>query len=627
MKMTNILLKGICCLTLLICLVSCSKHDQHEKKEKPLKYVPYEKITNLEGFEPTGKNWTMAGDVWADPAKWRDVSYSEGNAIILNLNDQEKGKNKHLFTKFKHQDIDLEIDVLMPRGSNSGIYFQSRYEVQLYDSWGKEKVEHKDIGGIYQRWDKSKPKGQNGFEGSAPDVNAAKAPGLWQHLSISFQAPRFDKNGKKISNALFKKVVLNGVVVQENVETSGPTRGAKHGDETAEWAPIMIQGDHGPVAFRNIQYKAYLDEKIEVSSVKYQHKKMKYPKQKTVNLDSIEFDVSGTIDGFYDQKIAKANKYVTKYTGQLEVPISADYVFSTKVSGGLKLTIGDRVFVDNYKPWGAPWTKVNSFHIEAGKYDVEVLSVGNKIGRVFEIQYEAPQIRKQPLATVVKERELGGDPEMLLEVDNRPRLQRCFIRFKNNPNDKRSEAIAVGDPSAINYAIDLQNGALLSFWKGGFADVTDMWSGRGFEQLLFPIPTVVDGYDGLIVNQVYDKSGDWRDAPERGFKNIAYTLSKDGNPTFEYTYMNSLIKDSWVPTKDKKGLKRTIEAIGEDIELYARVAFGKSIKEVKKGLFSVDGQYYVSLPETIDDVLYRNTSVGKEVILPLRKPVTYSLIW
>jgi hypothetical protein len=70
-----------------------------------------------------------------------------------------------------------------------------------------------------------------------------------------FRAPRFEGK-RKVANARFVKVVLNGAVVQENVEVTGPTRAAPFQDEQPT-GPLMIQGDHGPVALRNIEYKSY----------------------------------------------------------------------------------------------------------------------------------------------------------------------------------------------------------------------------------------------------------------------------------------------------------------------------------------------------------------------------------
>jgi len=122
-----------------------------------------------------------------------------------------------------------------------------RYEVQILDSYGVTDLQHSDNGGIYQRWENDK-----GFEGTAPRVNASKPPGEWQRAEVVFRAPRFDKSGKKVENARFKKVALNGQVVQEDVEVTGPTRSARYQDEQPG-GPLMAQGDHGPVAFRNVK--------------------------------------------------------------------------------------------------------------------------------------------------------------------------------------------------------------------------------------------------------------------------------------------------------------------------------------------------------------------------------------
>ncbi|HSQ55173.1 MAG TPA: family 16 glycoside hydrolase, partial [Gemmata sp.] len=57
---------------------------------------------------------------------------------------------------------------------------------------------------------------------------------------------------KKVANAKFIKVVLNDVVLHENVEMKQQTPGGLTGKEHAT-GPLMFQGDHGAVAFRNIK--------------------------------------------------------------------------------------------------------------------------------------------------------------------------------------------------------------------------------------------------------------------------------------------------------------------------------------------------------------------------------------
>ncbi len=158
---------------------------------------------------------------------------AEGEAQLVNAG--RGGVN--IFTADQFGDCLLTIEVMVPQGSNSGIYMMGNYEVQVLDSWGRESIGPGDMGGLYGA--------------ATPLVNASKAPGEWQKFVIDFQAPRF-VDGKKVRNATFKKVVLNGKVIHENVQMKGPT-GGNLGRGEQPTGPLMFQGDHGPVAFRNIR--------------------------------------------------------------------------------------------------------------------------------------------------------------------------------------------------------------------------------------------------------------------------------------------------------------------------------------------------------------------------------------
>ena len=236
-----------------------------------------------------------------------------------------------LFTNFKHGDLDIELDYMMAKGSNSGIYLQGRYEVQLLDSWGVLNPRSGDNGGIYERWDDTKPEGQKGYEGYAPRQNVSRAPGLWQHLKIAFQAPRFEGN-TKIENAKFLKVELNGVLIQENVSLQGPTRGTVENNEVATDV-LRIQGDHGPVAFRNIMVSNYDKEKpalsVIVSSL-YKGKFVKEPDYKTLKATAQKTSstITTNLAGLPD------NEYLVRYTGTLHVNEPGEYNFIALTAGG-----------------------------------------------------------------------------------------------------------------------------------------------------------------------------------------------------------------------------------------------------------------------------------------------------
>ncbi|MDX1701442.1 MAG: DUF1080 domain-containing protein [Melioribacteraceae bacterium] len=194
------------------------------------------------------RGWKTGDEVIVNPANEEELKISKpGKKIAL---VEQHSDAVYLLSKEMHGDIEAIIEFMIPKGSNSGVYFMGRYEIQILDSFGKTNVNHGDCGGIYQRW------GKNLDDGHPPRVNASKEPGTWQKFEVVFRAPRFSENGMKTENAKFVKVVHNGQLIHENTEVTGPTREAMKEYEPEEaMGPIRIQGDHGPVAYRTIKIK------------------------------------------------------------------------------------------------------------------------------------------------------------------------------------------------------------------------------------------------------------------------------------------------------------------------------------------------------------------------------------
>src|SRR5262249_39007793 len=106
------------------------------------------------------------------------------------------------YTEKKFGDCTIEVEFMIPKGSNSGVYLMGEYEVQILDSYGKakEKLGPGDMGGIYTT--------------AAPKKNASKKPGEWQKFVIEFQAPKFEGE-KKVANGKFIKVTFNDVLTHQ----------------------------------------------------------------------------------------------------------------------------------------------------------------------------------------------------------------------------------------------------------------------------------------------------------------------------------------------------------------------------------------------------------------------------
>jgi hypothetical protein len=197
---------------------------------------------NLEGWKtrPEGNNrnyWTV-GTARLDPKDPKRLVVEPGGQELINAAPGH-GQGLDLYSETLHGDAIIKLEVMVPRESNSGIYVMGEYEVQVLDSYGREdKPGPGDMGAIYGAQPPRRPK--------------YKAPGEWNTYEIHWRAPRFDAAGKKIANARFEKVILNGVVIHENVEMKGPTPGGVDGREKPR-GPLMFQGNHGPVAYRNIE--------------------------------------------------------------------------------------------------------------------------------------------------------------------------------------------------------------------------------------------------------------------------------------------------------------------------------------------------------------------------------------
>lgn len=120
-------------------------------------------------------------------------------------------------------DFNLEYDVRVPKGSNSGVYLRGRYEIQVVDSFGKPVDKH-NMAAYYGR--------------VTPKVAAEKAPGEWQHVSVTLYKKRLT-------------VVLNGAEIITDAPVVGVTGGAIDAVETAP-GPIYLQGDHSDADYKNM---------------------------------------------------------------------------------------------------------------------------------------------------------------------------------------------------------------------------------------------------------------------------------------------------------------------------------------------------------------------------------------
>ncbi len=225
-------------------------------------------LTGWKARNPRAKKlWTVCDDVRLDPAdQSRLAPVGRGGDAAAALLCGEDGRGSDIMTEESFTDYQLHIEFTVPKGSNSGVYNRGLFEIQVFDSYGKPTLGFHDCGSLYER--------------AYPRANFSKPPGQWQSYDITLK-------GKKLTLIWNGKAVYHGQDVrygetdrdafnrlnQENAGKpaelqvklreengryvgyfgEGGTRSGLDGPDRP--GPILLQGDHGPVAYRNIRIR------------------------------------------------------------------------------------------------------------------------------------------------------------------------------------------------------------------------------------------------------------------------------------------------------------------------------------------------------------------------------------
>ena len=638
---------------LIVALTCCALSAQGQSKQVKLS------LDDMSSFKPQAGNWQIVGDVTILPdvdiheahaapvpeetgkkkKKTKEttpvvdhpqaVSFTPGKGVLLNMNDDTKKDN--LVSSFEHGDIELELEVMMPKGSNSGIYLQGRYEVQLLDSWGVKDPKYSDIGGIYRNWENEPGKI---YMGKAPLSNPAKAPGLWQKFKISFRAPRFDANGKKIANAKFVSVELNGVKIHDNVEVPLPTGGPIENNEKP-LGPLMIQGDHGPVAFRNISYQLATEKNATLSNINYKT----YSGQFKVINDFINLkpETTGASNDLSIEVVSPEDQYAVVYTGNITVPADDEYQFAMAYTGGARLVINNQQLINVQS--ADSWRRDDAtIQLKAGSYPFEICNYKDASWAPPRLGLFLQSAGSLKPLTAFNSYPPDSNPSspIFIPVGSSPKLLRAFLNFNNAGFDQRlTHTIGVGDPSGTHYVYDLKSGNLVCVWHGDFVDATPMWNDRGdgsfrplgAVQYLFnnePLAFLASPADAFPVMK---KETQLSDTP---YKGKGYVIEEGtGRPVFLYNYKGLDVEDRIYPDDDNRAITHevTVKNRGTDPGLYYKLAEGKTITQLANGMFAVDDKSYYIKPASGTAPTIRDSNGKKELIVPVIKSIKYSIIW
>ncbi len=624
-------------LSVLLIFFSCSLFAQEQIS-----------LENLNDFNEQAGNWQIVGGVTVnrnidvhheaeeengskkkkrkkkrnEPEPLKPIEFTAGTGVVLNINDANK--NDALVTNWEHGDLKLELEVLLPKGSNSGIYFQGRYELQLKDSWGVKNPLGSDMGGFHNNWESEPDKI---FRGIPPTSNASKAPGLWQKIKVHFQAPRFNEAGEKISNAKFISVDLNGVRIHSNVEVFTHTGGPIEKNEVAK-GPLLIQGNHGPIAIRNFKYQLLKESSAELKGLSYRVYKGDF--KQLQDLDNEMVVASGTSEKIDVNVVGEEDAYGLIYSGTLQIDEADTYTLSFGYTGGLKVVLDGKTLAER-----------NSSDSESGVSETLMLTKGSHAIEMTNIKsaaWRAPRLgfTMESASTNIKEfNVLDSYPAsvttvspIFVDAEATPRLLRGFVSFEGN-GKRLSHTIGVGTPTGVNFIYDLGAANLIGMWRGDFVDATPMWHNRGDGSF-----NTRGAVNWTFLNQPITRLETQNSAfPETGeapnFVSKGYSIDKNsGMPIFKNVYNGVAIENKITTDNTNTYLVQEVTFSKTGLtNWYLKLASG-TIEKAADGSYVIGGkQYYIHMLSGQIPII-REVDGKTELVLQIDgSPVKYEIIW
>ena len=578
---------------------------------KPLFAQETVELNSLSKFKPNSGTWHEAGWAMADIDAPKLNEFEKGSGLLVNQ-PTKKNNGQDLISIEEFGDIDLEMEIMVAPKSNSGVYLMGQYEVQILDSWGKTTARAGDMGGIYERWDDSKPEGEKGYQGYAPRQNVSRGPGIWQKLKVSFQAPKFNESGEKIENAKFLSVYLNGVLIHENLEVFGPTRGSLKPDDVPE-GPIRIQGDHGAVAFRNIKITRYDTKSPVLSDLSYEIYEGYFDKEP--DFAQLKATKYGSINDLEESINAATGQHLTRFKGLLSVEKSCNYSIRIQVpSGMVALKINNQKVIELSEGY-----RTAQMSLEKGNVPIEILSskTNDWSETGIQLMIEGPGLRWHTLS---KSNTLTIDTvDPILVDEKRTPILRSFIDL---PDGVRiTHGISVSGQEKVHYSYDLNKGQIVQIWRGEFLDATPMWNnrGNGVSKPLGAVIYVKNPEKNLIEKEFQSSSK---------FKPQGYRI-KDGGVEFQFENLGLKFRDFISGRQDGKGFDRKLTAEGSTANKLFSIAESKEIKKVKEGLFLiVDEGYYIQIdPKSPSNPIIESHSESQQLLVSINQPLQYAILF
>ncbi|MGB3780714.1 MAG: family 16 glycoside hydrolase [Tunicatimonas sp.] len=611
------LLTGVLLITVFACHSPSEENSSYlTTGELPAQSFDFSETANSQSAEAA--NWRTAGGAYADRQRPGHLEPTDGQGVLVNLPDDQRQSD--LITSWEHEDLDLSLDFMLPKGAHSRLFLQGRYAVELVDSWGKDSVVADGCGGIAQQ---------------APRLNACRAPGLWQHLGIKFRAPRFDENGQKTTNAQFTEVTLNGSVIHQDVAVDVPSPDAPFGDEKGQ-GPLVISGSGNPLALKNINYKSYGNDRIQLQDLRYQLYAGTY--DDPAALEAAEPLKQGPIDSLSHSLKEDQEKFALVFEGSMQVPSDGEYLFTLRTAGPSWLYVDGEEATTNQRAEYMDQPGYYHATLKAGAHPFRLVYTKSVLKWVngLSLVAEGPQLRQQALQAQGSSSPAQQTTPILVDAEEQPVLQRGFFYHEDQ---KKTHCVLVGLPTKMNYAVDLRTGTLLSAWDGDFVDVTQMWHERGEPQTAQPRGNVLELSAKPAFARLSDRTAVWPDSvsfDDPYLQTQGYTLDATGAPVFHYQLGDASVDEHFYPGSGERSLVRKVSCTFGDAGaglVYCLLGEGERVEVLPDGSYGIDDKRYYLSVDTKNAAVRKRSDQGKEQLLATLTPqagkatLQYTIVW
>lgn len=564
----------------------------------------------------------IARDVYMDREVEGHIRISEGKGILYNQPGSDT--NTYARTKNEHGDLNMHMEFMVSKGSSAALYLQGRYGIQLSDSRNKGSL-LLQCGAIFQH---SRVKA--GPVVTMPVSDAAKVPGLWQRLDVNFTAPRFDSSGNKLSDAVFKEVVLNGQLIHTNISVTNTALDTAFRLEKS-LGPLIFRSHYGAVAFRNLNYSAQSQPAIALFDMRYDVYKELSGRYDT--LKNFTAEQTGSTDSL-SWRLGERKKQLVIFSN-MNVAEDGDYVFKVRAGGPVYIFVDSSEVVNNHKSKNYTSAYFGNRYLQKGMHSFQLVYTSYNDGLMLE--YEGPGTPFTALTTPSS----GRKPEdlgLLKTVKNKKSVFQKGL-FRHN-RKVISSILSVGLPGGLNYAYDQHTCNVLSVWRGKYA-VPDIRMDSGSPDMQVPSGAPVEFKNMPALFSLAKPDGPWPDTLQTNdsiYTNKTYRLDTTGLPVFLYRYVNMNIEDYIYSDNKNNSLIRQISLqSGSAAEpVYFMIGSGSFIERLPNGLYAIDDKtYYVQILNAGDE---KNVSIIKDdtgryrLLLLLSAsgnnvPFSYSIIW